>query len=197
MSNKAAATMDRQGRDRRSERTQEALIDALISLLTVKRYDAISIKEIVDEADVGRSTFYAHYQTKDDLLLAGLGRVLDALVEHVEINVPDRSVRWDTTWFFSHAKQHYELYRTLTWGSGFKLLIQDGHAALSARLSKRLAPLASDSQESSVPLPILSYAMAGTLLLLLKWWLDNKMPYTPKRMDEIFHALVGPAVKTP
>jgi hypothetical protein len=37
---------------------------------------------------------------------------------------------------------------------------------------------------------VVSYSMAGTLLILLKWWLDHKMPYSPEYMDEVLQRLV-------
>jgi hypothetical protein len=55
--------------------------------------------------------------------------------------------------------------------------------------------LLSGKPEPSIPLAILSYSMAGTLLILLKWWLDNKMPYSPEHMDEIFQQLVMPSAR--
>ncbi len=181
--------------DRRSQRTQQALIDALLTLLAEKHYDEISINEIVDRANVGRSTFYAHYQTKDELLKSGFGRALDLLAQHVIVGGSDQPVRLDTTPLFQHAQGHYDLYRTLVWGTGFELLTRDGHAALSARLQERLAPLLVGKPEPSVPLPILSYAVAGTLLILLKWWLDHKMPYPPERMDAYFQQLAMPGAR--
>jgi AcrR family transcriptional regulator len=196
MSNNPGHSIAEQEHDRRSQRTQQALIDALIALLAVKRYDAITIKDIVNQANVGRSTFYAHYQTKDDLLISGLGRMLDTLLQHMVLRKADRNLKLDTTLLFHHAQGHYELYRTLTWGSGFILLVKDEHAMLSAKLHERLSRLVPENQELSVPLPILCYSMAGALLLLLKWWLDNKMPYPPDRMDEIFQQLVMTGVKT-
>src|SRR5437867_644732 len=53
--------------DRRVRRTTRALIEALVALVLEKRYDAITIQDLLDRADVGRSTFYAHYRGKDDL----------------------------------------------------------------------------------------------------------------------------------
>jgi AcrR family transcriptional regulator len=182
--------MDQQRQDRRSQRTQQALMDALIALLAVKNYDEISINDIVDRANVGRSTFYAHYQDKDDLLRNGFERVLDMLIQHVSFGEADQDLRLDTTSLFLHAKGHYELYRTLVWGSGFELLTKDGHAALSAKFQESFTRLLSSRPEPSIPLSVLSYSMAGTLLILLKWWLDNKMPYSPEYMDEIFQQLV-------
>src|SRR5260370_3151354 len=57
--------------DRRSARTRRALHEALISLILRKGYDAITVQEIIDQADIGRATFYAHYRGKEDLLRAG------------------------------------------------------------------------------------------------------------------------------
>jgi len=182
--------MDQQRQDRRSQRTQQTLMDALIALLAVKHYDEISINDIIDRANVGRSTFYAHYQGKDDLLKSGFERVLDMLIHHISFSEADQDLRLDTTQLFRHAQGHYELYRTLVWGSGFDLLTKDGHAALSAKFQENFTQLLSGKPEPSIPLDVLSYSMAGTLLILLKWWLDNKMPYSPEYMDEIFQRLV-------
>jgi AcrR family transcriptional regulator len=181
--------MAQQRLDRRSQRTQQTLMDALIALLAVKHYDEISINDIIDHANVGRSTFYAHYQGKDDLLKSGFERVLDMLIHHISFGETDQDLRLDTTQLFRHAQGHYELYRTLVWGSGFDLLTKDGHEH-SVRSSRSFSPLLSGRPEPSIPLVVLSYSMAGTLLILLKWWLDNKMPYSPEYMDEIFQQLV-------
>ena len=181
--------------DRRSQRTQQALIDALIALLAVKRYDEISINDIIDRANVGRSTFYAHYQAKDDLLKSGFERVLDMLIHHISFSETDQGLQLDTALLFRHAQGHYELYRTLVWGSGFDLLTKDGHAALSAKFQESFTLLLAGRPDPSIPLVVLSYSMAGTLLILLKWWLDNKMPYTPEDMDDIFQRLVMPGAR--
>jgi AcrR family transcriptional regulator len=182
--------MAQQRQDRRSQRTQQTLIDALIALLAVKHYDEISINDIIDRANVGRSTFYAHYQSKDDLLKSGFERVLDMLIHHISFGEADQDFQLDTTQLFRHAQGHYEVYRTLVWGSGYNLLTKDGHAALSAKFQENFNQLLSGKPEPSIPLAVLSYSMAGTLLILLKWWLDNKMPYSPEYMDEIFQQLV-------
>jgi len=187
--------MAQQRQDRRSQRTQQALMDALIALLAVKHYDEISINDIIDRANVGRSTFYAHYQAKDDLLKSGFERVLDMLIHHIRFDQVDQDLQLDTTLFFRHAQGHYEIYRTLVWGSGFKLLIMDGHAALSAKFQESFTLLLAGKPEPSIPLAVLCYSLAGTLLLLLKWWLDNKMPYSPEYMDEIFQRLVMPSAR--
>ena len=181
--------------DRRSQRTQQALMEALLALLAEKHYDEISINDIVERANVGRSTFYAHYQTKDELLKNGFERALDLLAQHLIVDVSHQEVRLDSAPLFRHAQGHYDLYRTLVWGSGSQLLIRDGHEALSAKLQERLAPILIGKPDLSVPPPVLTFAMAGTLLLLLKWWLDHKMPLPPERMDACFQQLAMPGIR--
>jgi len=182
--------MTQQRQDRRSQRTQKAFMDALIALLAEKHYNKISINDIIDRANMGRSTFYAHYQTKDDLLKSGFERALDMLIQHISFGVANQDLRLDTAPFFRHAQGHYEIYRTLVWGAGFDVLTKDGHAALTAKFQESFTRFLSGKPEPSIPPAVLSYSMAGTLLILLKWWLDNKMPYSPEYMDGIFQQLV-------
>ena len=68
--------------DRRSRRTQQLIADAFVGLMLEKRYDDITVQDILDRADVGRSTFYAHFTDKENLLLRQLERVLHDLGEY-------------------------------------------------------------------------------------------------------------------
>ena len=137
--------MDQQRQDRRSQRTQQTLMDALIALLAVKHYDEISINDIIDRANVGRSTFYAHYQGKDDLLKSGFERVLDMLIHHISFGEADQDLRLDTTQLFRHAQGHYELYRTLVWGRA-SIYSPRMDMQRSVRSSRKILP--SSCQES-------------------------------------------------
>jgi AcrR family transcriptional regulator len=181
--------------DRRSQRTREALIHALLALIETHHYDQITIQDIVDRANVGRSTFYAHFENKDELLSSGFLHMLDGLIRTMDFNEENRLV-FDISTLFKHARGHYEIYRTLIWGSGFELLIRQGPVALSGMIEARLVSLLNDKFSSPVPLPVLAYTMAGTLLLLLKWWLENKMLYSPEQMNDIFQELVMPGMRS-
>src|SRR5215217_9115898 len=62
--------------DRRVQRTKSSLHNALIGLAREKPYPSIAVKEILDRANVGRSTFYMHFRDKDDLLESGIREIL-------------------------------------------------------------------------------------------------------------------------
>jgi AcrR family transcriptional regulator len=182
--------------DRRSKRSEQALIDALIELMAVKTYDSISIKEIVEKANVWRSTFYAHYQTKDDLVKSGFERILDGTLQHMIFSKDEQNLMVDATMLFQHAQGHYHLFRTLMWGSGFEILTKDELNILNEKMRQRLSQFFPDENKLSVPVNVLSIFLSGNLLILLKWWLDNKMPFPPEKMNEMFQVLVMPGIKS-
>ena len=65
--------MDPEKHDRRTRKTRQQLRSALLVLLKEKRYEEISVQDIIERADVARSTFYMHYVDKNDLLTGGQG----------------------------------------------------------------------------------------------------------------------------
>src|SRR4051794_34863467 len=56
--------------DRRVARSRRALKEALTDLILERGYESVTVQDVIDRADVGRSTFYAHFLDKDDLLMA-------------------------------------------------------------------------------------------------------------------------------
>ena len=70
--------------DRRIQRTKKLLWDSLISLILRKGYDQITIQDIIDEANIGRSTFYSHYENKEQLLFSGQPHLTEMLFQQGE-----------------------------------------------------------------------------------------------------------------
>jgi AcrR family transcriptional regulator len=187
--------MRNQKKDRRSLRTRQVLDGALFELMLEKRYDSITVQDIIDRANVGRSTFYAHYQDKEDLAVSSLEHMLDRLSEDFGQDASKGERIVYTVGLFQHVQEQHQLFKALVMGRGFDLFFEKGQAYLSKRIETQVRALLPKGQKPQVPLPILSNHVAGALVTLLKWWLDNKMPYPPDRMDEIFHQLVMPSVQ--
>jgi hypothetical protein len=78
------------------------------------------------------------------------------------------------------------LYEALLWTPGIDLLIKHMQKSLSQRIE---AGLQKNAKDFEVPVPILANFIAGSFLTLLKWWLENKMIYSPEQMDAIFKKL--------
>src|SRR5215471_10238646 len=105
-------------KDRRRERTRRLLGDALVELIREKGYGAITVSDIIERANVGRSTFYAHYHDKDDLFLGEMDRVIDVLGQNVLHHSHEGNFLFPSLGLFRHVGEEYELYKALTWSSG-------------------------------------------------------------------------------
>jgi AcrR family transcriptional regulator len=170
--------------DRRSQRTRHLLGEALVALIREKDYSSITVSDIIERANVGRSTFYAHYRDKDALFVGELDRVIEVLSHRIPNQ--EESPFFPSLGLFRHVGEEYELYKALLWTPGIDLLIKHMQNSLSHRIKQGLQK---SEREFGVPIPILANFIAGSFLTLLKWWLENKMIYPAEEMDKIFRSL--------
>jgi AcrR family transcriptional regulator len=181
--------------DRRSLRTRQLLSTALVELMLRKRYDEITVQDIIDQANVGRSTFYSHYLDKEDLLESGFASVLDEFSRPSgQLAGGAATVAPDLTWFFSHVQTHRQLYISLVRAGATERLFKKSHAHLRQNIELYLRGLLPNGAMPALPLPLVADYMAGAILTMLNWWLANDMPYPPEAMNAMFHQLVLPGV---
>ena len=192
--------MQNQRVDRRVQRTRQLLNRALMELIVEKGYDSVTVQDIIDRANLGRSTFYTHYQDKEDLLLSGIDEVVHGLIwgnkavskdEHRTGTTP--RILW-TEPIFRHAQEEYQLHKAMFAGRGLEVMHKEIQNHLCSHIEEQIDQLLPDEKSPPVALSVISNYLAGALLTLLVWWLDNNMPYTPERMDALFQELSMPGV---
>jgi AcrR family transcriptional regulator len=179
--------------DRRSQRTYHLVNTAMMELLMEKRYDAITVQDILDRADIGRSTFYTHYYDKEDVLVSITEEMLDLFNQQMQ-KAEVRQGLLPGLELFGHAQQMHKQLQVLLRGRGGEVLLKTVQALLSKNIEQSLAPAWSGKRSPSVPLAVVSQYLAGAFLNLLKWWLESEMPYSPEEMDEMFRQLALPGV---
>ena len=176
--------------DERIRRTRGRLSDALVALMQEKPVDKITVQEVLDQAGVGRSTFYLHYRDKDDLFLCVLEDGLEMWSSALS-GKNERSVRVaPVAEFFGHVASARKLYRALAEAGRLNdyFDLAQGYFARGIeqrlKLSPRLAKLPQSEMRARTS------ALAGSLLSLLRWWMDRGAKETPQAMDELFHRMV-------
>lgn len=186
--------MARNAIDRRAARTRTALHHALMLLVRKKGYDSVTVDDICEAAHVGRSTFYGHYASKDDLKRSGLVTHLRReLLEHQE-NVPATSGHADRRLAFSlpmfeHARDHIEAYRALVGSRGGEVALGTIREILSDLLGRELAANGNAACVDAMPRDLVIEIVVNAYMTILTWWLDSGAKLPPDRMDAMFRRL--------
>src|SRR5712691_357365 len=186
--------------DRRIRRTCERLGSALVALIQERPIDDVIVQDVLDRASVGRSTFYLHYRDEDDLLLSQVEKCLETMSTVLSLRKEESHRVVPVAELFAHIGSQKKLYRALADSdrlNDFFDLAQGYFArGIEQRLreSNRLSNLRlSEPRLSKLPqreLAARASALAGSLLSLLRWWLDRGAKESPHAMDELFHRMV-------
>ncbi len=181
--------------DRRSNRTRRQLSGALVDLVKEKRFDDITVQNVIDRADVGRSTFYSHFRDKEDLFQKDWEQFLDGFAAHIDWEKAGTESFVPVVYLFRHLQEFQPFYKGLVRSQKVDSIFKSGVDHLRGKIESALNSRFKGKPAPAIPIPILSNYLASELFSLLKWWLDHSMPYPPERVDEIFHALVNPTVR--
>ena len=186
--------------DRRVERTRKLIQEALVSLILEKRYDKITVQEIIDKANVGRSTFYAHFQDKEDLLASNFANYTAQWdepqdePEHAPGNESPHILH--SLEFFLHANEAYEFHQAMFEGGGAEVMIETGRQHMMADVQNHLMQMLGEDEKLAIPLPVITNFLAGGLLSVMVWWLKEKRPYPPEKINEMFQQLAMQGVES-
>ena len=188
--------MEHEKQDRRTRRTRQLLRDAFVALLKEKRYEDVSVQDIIERADMARSTFYVHYVDKEDLLVGRWGVFASNLGAHADglkhEENKGRSILSTLGWFH-HIQAQSDLLKIIAKDPAMDLAMKTLHGILLEDMQMRLQSHLPET--ASIPPSLVIEYLAGSLMTLLKWWVKQGMSYPPERMDEIFQELVMPGVQ--
>jgi AcrR family transcriptional regulator len=168
--------------------------EALLALMLEKRYDTITVQEIIDRANVGRSTFYSHYLDKEDLLQHEVADLVHRLTVHMDRSAGGNRVV-PSIELFRHLHESRDLIRALVRGRAMDTVLKTMHAHLADHVRHRLMRRLSPGTEPALPLDLVAHYVAGVILNLFDWWQEHDMRQTPEEIDAYFKQLCGPTVR--
>ena len=178
--------------DPRIERTREALRDALMVLIEEKGFDAISVQDITERAGLNRATFYLHYRDKKDLLIRTSEAEFDRLVTEAgpidRGNLTFQKPPQQVVILFQHLAKNQDFYRVVLGRSGVPAFVARMREYLAKFTQQRIASLHS-LYPTAVPIlddVFISEYVAGALLGIIIWWLDNGLPHSPEYVADRF-----------
>ena len=187
--------MKQEKADRRSQRTHHLVSSAFAELLAEKPYDEILVQDILDRAGIGRTTFYAHYFDKEDVLNSIIEQELEALTHQIA-HAPASQQIVPSLALFEHAYHtENQQFLALMRSRAGEPLWEALQTAFCRAIEPALSALCAERRSPRVPLPVVSEYLAGAFLTLFKWWVEASMPYPPEQMESMFQQLALPGVQ--
>lgn len=187
--------------DRRVQRTQQSIRRALFELIRERGFEALSVQDIIDRANVARATFYTHFQSKDDLLLSGFEELRASLKERqrtalVQGRHLDETMLAFSREMFAHADEHRALFRAMVGKKSGAQVQRRIHQLLLDLVRDDVKAVAARDRSASVPSEALVQFLAGSFFGLLIWWLNGKAQLSVEEIDTLFRRLALAAVKS-
>ena len=182
--------------DRRQRKTREAIFGALIELLSVKDFSQIPVGEIIDRADIGRATFYAHFETKDFLLKELCEdlfcHIFDAAGEgsckhrHLfECDAPESVFLH----LFRHLLKNDNHILELLSSKNDELFLRYFKAGLHKLVKTNLEQFAARKSER-LPESLWVDHICSAFVETVRWWILHGMKESPEIVTEYFYLMV-------
>jgi AcrR family transcriptional regulator len=176
-------------KDRRVERTRRSLREALVALILEKGFEAVSVQDVIDRADVGRSTFYTHFADKEDLLLSGFDDLRRALRQWQSQAPSPPGPLGFIVGLCEHADGQRRLFRALVGKKSGQAVLVRFRQMLIDLIREDLTGLPGAHLEATV------HYLAGGFMEMLTWWLDTRNTLSPAQFAGLIHELATPTLR--
>lgn len=186
--------------DRRVHRTEQLLRTALVSLIEEKGFETLTVQDIIDRANVGRATFYAHFDNKEDLLVSGFDGLRTALKElqrqaHLRTTSSDERLFAFSHEMFAHIAEYRKVFRAMVGkrsGAPVQQLLQKIVVDL---VRDGLKPMVGRRDDRSAPAEAVVQFVTGGFFGLAMLWATGKLPVSVEEVNALFRRLATPGVK--
>ena len=180
--------------DRRQRKTRQAIYEAFEGLMAESHYSQITVAQIIERADVGRSTFYAHFETKDDLLEQMCVEMFDHVFEGVSSSCTTHASLEATglEGLLAHLLYHLRDNHGAICGK----LLREGEPHFTAFFRQHLAQLFERRPaelDPSIPHELAEELLVSSFCQAIAWWLENDQPCSPDELAHWFMLFVGHA----
>lgn len=184
--------------DRRSQRTRDALHGALVDLIAERGWDDITVQDVCDHANIGRSTFYSHYTGKDALLVGGLGDLQAELQRQAQARATSVAAGGDAGVGFGfvlglieHAHEQRKLFRGLIGRRSGYVVHQRFHEMVMRLVQDHLPP----PVPGGLPPEAAARWLAAGFVELLSWWVEQATPMPTTELEALFIELAQPVLR--
>jgi AcrR family transcriptional regulator len=181
--------------DRRVQKTRKLLKDALVDLVSEKGFESVTIQEILDKANVGRSTFYTHFQDKEELLhscFEGLGKLFE---DHGSRPLNSDNTHGDSPNgefilnVFGFVGRNHRLFKALLGRQGITIFNHPIYDFLFAYMRKHMEQPKALGGENSLQTEMVAHYFTSAFIGVLRWWVEQDMPCTAEDMGRSFRRL--------
>jgi AcrR family transcriptional regulator len=190
--------MTARAEDRRIQRTRALLLSALLDLIVERGYEDVTVQDIVDRANVGRSTFYKHFLDKRELLLSGVDGLQRLLTQQRTAQDSSEAVSQRLLGFslplFQHVQSNFRFCRALLGPWGGAIVEPHVQRILADLVREELAGCVTAGAVLAVPLDVVVQYTVSAFLGLLRWWMEQPAPCAAEEIDRQFQALTIPAI---
>ena len=187
--------------DRRVQRTRQLLLSALMSLLSERGFDKLTVQGIINRANVGRATFYAHFVDKEDLLVQAMDPFSAALKERQRRSLAVGGAK-DSDAFafarelFAHAEGHRDVFRSLVGKRASAILRRHFERMQLELVREEVRALAARRRKGGFPVEAVSHALASALFGLLVWWMEGRPRLTAAEVSELYRRMAVASVSS-
>jgi len=176
--------------DERARRTRERLGSALLELMQEKSIEKVTVQQVLDRASVGRSTFYLHFRDKNDLLLSQLEKFLEIMSTVLNVRKEESNRVAPVAEMFAHIGEQKRMYRALVDCGRINDFFDLAQGYFARGIEQRLRESKRLPKLQQRELSVHAFALAGSLLSLVRWFMDRDAKESPRAMDELFHRIV-------